>query len=185
MTAPLIHLNGPPGVGKLTIGRCLAPLIDARLLDNHAIYDVAFAITEFRSPEFYATVRDVRNIAYDRILASPPTIRVILTGAYFEDSDWGCESWRALLELAERRKASLFAVQLVCDPTENRRRIAMPGRNEKDKLRDPARVDDWADRRMRRQGAKESLQLDVTELTADDAAHGIAQWLGSVSSSFP
>ena len=59
MTAPLIHLNGPPGVGKLTIGRCLAPLIEARLLDNHAIYDVAFAITEFRSPEFYATVRDV------------------------------------------------------------------------------------------------------------------------------
>ena len=48
----IIVLNGYPGVGKLSIGRKLARLVDGRLLDIHSIYNVAFALTEFRSPEF-------------------------------------------------------------------------------------------------------------------------------------
>ena len=46
----MIHLNGYPGVGKLTVGRLLAQRLGGRLLDNHAMYDVAFALAEFRSP---------------------------------------------------------------------------------------------------------------------------------------
>jgi hypothetical protein len=64
----IIHMNGYPGVGKLTIGRELCRILNGRLLDNHSVYNVAFALTEFRSDAFYETVRAVRAIAYDRIL---------------------------------------------------------------------------------------------------------------------
>lgn len=40
----IIVLNGYPGVGKLTIGRKLAPVLRGRLLDIHAVYNVAFAL---------------------------------------------------------------------------------------------------------------------------------------------
>lgn len=181
MKGPLVHLNGPPGVGKLTIGRSLASLIGARLLDNHAVYDVAFALTEFRSPEFYATVRGVRTVAYERIAASSSTTSVILTGADFEGSDWGLESWRAVLALAQRCGAPLFAVQLRCAPEEHRRRIVSESRGEKGKLRDPASVGQWAGRRPFAWGAHKSLELDVTALPPDDAAQTVKRWLDSHS----
>jgi len=53
----LIHINGAPGVGKLTIARIMAPRLNARLLDNCAIYNVAWALTDVRSPIFYSAVR--------------------------------------------------------------------------------------------------------------------------------
>ena len=64
----IVHINSYPGVGKLTIGRALADLIGGKLLDNHSVFNVAFALTEFKSPAFYDTVRAVREIAYRRIL---------------------------------------------------------------------------------------------------------------------
>src|SRR5579872_2739685 len=100
----LIHINGPAGVGKLTIARIMAERLGARLLDNHAIYNVAFALTEFRSPEFYDAVRGSRKAAYDQILRLPDDETVILTDAYFDDSEWARESWAALVQLAEKRR---------------------------------------------------------------------------------
>lgn len=180
MPAPLIHLNGPPGVGKLTIGRHLAPMISARLLDNHSVYDVAFALTEFRSPEFYETVRAVRSLAYARVLKLPPSTSVIITGADFEDSDWGQESWSEVLALATRRGAACLAVHLSCNPAEHRRRIATEDRIGRGKLSDPARVDDLSSRPLAGRGAARMLNLDITEMPSDLVARRIAQWLSSV-----
>jgi hypothetical protein len=75
----LIHLNGWPGVGKLTVGRLLQASIGGHLLDNHSIYNVAFSLTEFRSPAFYATVRAVREVAFARVAQLPGQIPVIMT----------------------------------------------------------------------------------------------------------
>lgn len=155
----------------------MASLTGARLLDNHAIYDVAFALTEFRSPEFYATVRAVRDVAYERIVASASATGVILTGVDFEGSDWGLESWGAVLALGQRCGAPVFAVQIHCAPEEHRRRIVSENRGEKGKLRDPASVGQWAGRRPFSQGAHRSLELDVTALPPDGAAQTIRQWL--------
>ena len=179
MPAPLIHLNGPPGVGKLTIGRHLAPMIGARLLDNHSVYGVAFALTEFRSPEFYETVRAVRNLAYARILSLPPSVSVIFTGADFEDSDWGQESWNEVLALATRRGGILLAVHLSCDPAEHRRRIVTEGRIARGKLSDPTGVEDLSRRRLAGQGAAQTLNLDITQQSADRVAGRIVDWLSS------
>jgi hypothetical protein len=99
----IIHINSYPGVGKLTIGRHLAELLDGKLLDNHSIYNVAFAVTEFRTPPFYQTVRAVRDIAYARVLELPAATPIVLTNWYSEDSAWSVENWDEVIALARRR----------------------------------------------------------------------------------
>lgn len=67
----LIHLNGLPGVGKLTIARNLHPLLGGHLLDNHVVYNPAFSLCELRSPAFYEMVRSIRNVAYEYAATIP------------------------------------------------------------------------------------------------------------------
>jgi hypothetical protein len=175
----LVHLNGAPGVGKLTIGRSLAERLDARLLDNHATHDVAFALTEFRSAAFYETVRAVRAIAYDRIRQLPATTPVILTDAFFDDSAWGQESWAAVLDLATSRVARLFTVALICEPQEHARRIMGEDRAAKGKIRDIAYAETASRRRLIERSGDDSQRLDVTRLAADAAASAISDWIST------
>lgn len=75
----IIVLNGYPGVGKLTIGQELISRISGRLLDIHSVYNVAFALTEFKSPEFIETVEKIEAIAHDLIRKLPAEMPVVLT----------------------------------------------------------------------------------------------------------
>jgi predicted kinase len=136
----LIYINGAPGVGKLTIARNMAHRLNARVLDNHAIYNVGFALTDFRSTAFYETARAVKTIAHERILSLPNGETVILTAADFADNDWGHENWQAIEQLARDRDWPLFVICLRCAPAEHRIRIAGADREQHGKLRDPEAV---------------------------------------------
>lgn len=173
----LIHINACPGVGKLTIARELAPMLGARVIDNHAIYNVAFALTEFKSEAFHAAVRAVRTVAFDCILALPAGVPVILTNAHFTDGGFGPENWQAVRELADRRGLPLAVVILDCSAEENRRRIEDPSRIGKGALRDPEAVAGLQARQLIDHGGDFTLRLDVTELAAASAARRIADWL--------
>ena len=85
----IIVLNGYPGVSKLTIGRELANVMQGRLLDIHTVYNLAFALTEFKSPEFMATVERVEAIAHDLIHKLPSQVPVVLPTVLAGDDDWG------------------------------------------------------------------------------------------------
>src|SRR4051812_35308 len=98
----LVHINGAPGVGKLTIARCMAQRLQARILDNHAFYNIAFALADFRSERFYDIGRAARRTAFDQILQLPDDETVILTDALFDDSNWGRESAHAVTQLADK-----------------------------------------------------------------------------------
>ena len=174
----IIHINSYPGVGKLTIATALAELIGARLLDNHTIYNVAFALTEFRSNEFYDTVRAVRDIAYRRVLDLPVAVPVILTNWYSRDSGWGNENWDEIIALARKRGSRLNVVVLTCSPEENARRIQSSDRAAKRKPRDPDMI--AANRNGRElldRGGDRLLRLDVSNLSAEAAARDIARWI--------
>jgi hypothetical protein len=174
----IVHINGYPGVGKLTIGRALADLIGGKLLDNHSVFNIAFALTEFKSPAFYDTVRAVREIAYRRILDLPDGVPVILTNWYSQESAWGEENWDRAIRLAKERDCDLNVVVLSCLPEENARRIRAPERAGKRKPLDPEMVDDnRKGRPLLDRGGDRLLRLDVTNLSASEAAQEIADWL--------
>ena len=174
----LVHINSYPGVGKLTIGRALADRIGGKLLDNHSIYNIAFALTEFRSPAFYDTVRAVRDLAYRRILELPAMTPVILTNWYSKGSSWGEENWDEVISLARRRPSTLAVVILSCSPDENERRIQSSGRDAMRKPRDVTLVNSNRDSRpLIDRGGDRVLHLDVSNLSAEAAAMAMAQWL--------
>jgi len=174
----LVHINSYPGVGKFTIGRALVEQMGGKLLDNHTIYNVAFALTEFRTPEFYNMVSAVRDLAFERVLELPPDQLVVLTNWYSQGSLWGEENWDAVIALARRRPSPLAVVVLACSPEENERRILSSGRDAMRKPRASALVEgNRAGRPLIERGGDKTLHLDVTSLSADTAASAIATWL--------
>ncbi len=178
----LIVLNGYPGIGKLTIGRELAPLVNARLLDVHTEYNLAFALTEFRSDAFYQTIRDVWAISDPLVAALPPEKSLIMTEIFteenFGDGAWGEENWNHIRKLSTSRGA-LTWVNLHCAPDENKRRIQSFERRVK---RAP-RTTDYVDRNHAGaplyDGAAADFRfdLDVTDLPPEVAAEQIVRWI--------
>lgn len=178
MASVIIHLNGWPGVGKLAIARLLRDSLGARLLDNHTVFNVAFALTEFRSPEFYAAARTVRDAAFDCATSVPSPVPIIMTNA-LSKSDWGEENWNAVRALARRSSRRLLAVVLSCEEAEQAKRIASPERRYLGKLTDPK---EWSlrGRELIVEGADYLLRLDTTFAPAEQSARQISDWARTV-----
>jgi len=178
----LVHLNGWAGVGKLSIAQILAQKLNGRVLDNHTIFNVAFRLTEFRSPEFYDTVRSVRDVAFARVLQLEATIPVILTNALGATSEWGEENWAEVRRVAKMRHSMLLAVTLRCSKDENLRRALTPARAYLGKLTDPDQLEKMFERLLLvPEGADAALDLDTTNMTPCTAAADILGWLTRVT----
>jgi predicted kinase len=173
----IVELNGLAGVGKLTIGRIVAQSLDARLIDNHTIYDPAFATTDFGSEEFRKTVRAVRAIVFDRATHLPGSTPILLTIAPGRDRNWGEEWQDAIRRLADARGVPLYGVHLRCAPAELARRIADPGRAGTRKLTDAAVLADGAERPVLLDHCDRRFDLDITALSAAEAAEAILRWV--------
>ena len=176
----IISLNGWPGVGKLTIGLELADLLGARLLDNHSMFNVAIALTDYPSPAYYAAVSAVRDIAFDYARALPPGTPLILTGvnATGGPSGFAEAHWRAIRNLAHDRGVPLLSVTLECEAGERARRVAEPGRRTSRKLRDPAVLERLtANRSLFDDGADYRLTVDTTSADAKACAARISSWI--------
>lgn len=173
----LVYINGAPGVGKLTIARALAEMLDGRVLDNHAVYNVGFALADFRTPAFYDAVRAVRTASYDQIMRISDEKTIILTAADFADSEWGRENWQAVERLAAGRRWPFYQIALYCEPSEHRHRIVSDDRAIRGKLQDAGGVDLLSRRPLAEGNGLPSLRLDITNMTASDAAAGIAAWI--------
>lgn len=174
----LVVLNGYPGVGKLTIAQELASLLGGRLLDIHTVYNIAFALTEFKSPEFMRTVEQIEAIAHGLVRKLPDKVPVVMTTVLAGESAWGDAEWGRLVDLG-RDRPPFCVVHVHCDLDENMRRIEAEGRGAKRKPRDR----DMA-RRNHREGkpllgsdAANLLRIDVTSLSSAAAAQAIENWL--------
>ncbi|MFK4812800.1 AAA family ATPase [Devosia sp. ZW T5_3] len=173
----IIVLNGYPGVGKLTIGRELTSMISGRLLDIHSVYNIAFALTEFKSPEFMETIEKIEAIAHDLIRALPAEVPVVLTTVLAGSSDWGDAEWQRIVRLGHERPP-LLVVHVHCDLDENIRRIEAPGRGAKRKPQDAdmARRNHAGAQPLAGTDEANLLRLDVTGLSPTEAATEIATW---------
>lgn len=165
----IIHINGWPGVGKLTIARELAGLMRARLFDNHTIINPAEALFERSDP----LNRSLRQALRTTILAYAAQMKpgvLILTDAISDDA-FDSAVFEDYRELAQRRGARLVAVVLDCAPEINAERLVAAGRAEQRKLTNPAVLASLrASHRLLRAQAVPLIELDVGTLSPGEAA---------------
>lgn len=177
----LIKLMGHGGVGKLTIARALAPVVSGRLIDNHTIYNPAFAVAEFRSQNFYDMVRCVRDLVLKQAALIPSNIPLIFTFAPGPDPVWDAEWDDAFRELASERREPLLSITLTCSPEEHRKRIVSPTRAFLSKLTSTHLIDAGLPPPTRDECADVATTLDVTGMSPDHAAENIASWVNAVT----
>ncbi|KAJ4137174.1 hypothetical protein NW768_002755 [Fusarium equiseti] len=185
MALPIIHINGYPGTGKLTIARKLVEVLshcNAKLIHNHLLIDPVDAILPRSSPEYQPARRALRSVIFDAIAKSPDTKNSIHVFTDFQSNDFiGRGVMGEYINLAERHKSLLVPITLTCSKEENLRRLASYERGFHGKLTEPLVVEhlrnatevyQWPE------GQPLHLKLDVTELTVAEAVLAIVEHLG-------
>lgn len=169
----IVHINGWPGSGKLTIAKMLAPKLGARLVDNHTLINPAEMLFSRRDPLYPSLRAAVRETVFDHIARADPAASFIFTDA-LSDDEYDSAQFEQYRALAERRRARLVPVVLDCAEDENRRRLVEAGRAERHKLVEVSVLDGLrAQHRLLR--ADQALVIDVTDLTADASAIRLAR----------
>lgn len=176
----IIHLNGWPGSGKLTVGRVLARKLGARLLDNHTLHDVAARLCDRHTREYWDLYYQVRDVAYKRVRALPSHEVIVMTNALALESDREREAWAAVKALAMERGVPLVAVTLECSLEENVRRIASERRHHS-KLTDPAPLIEWRSTlTLLRDRSVRSLSIDNTNRSPEQVADEIVGFVRQI-----
>ena len=176
----IVHLNGWPGVGKLTVARLLAPRLQARLIDNHLLHDVAIRCAGIDDPARWPLYETVRAAAYQALAGRPRSETFVMTNALCIGSPRECEAWRQVVALAETRAVPLVPVVLEADETVLRSRVQRFDRQGR-KLTDPDALEEMIRcDRLLKPDVPERLDLDTSHLAAADAAAAIEAHLLAV-----
>ena len=143
------------------------------------LLDLAEAIADRQTPQFYEVVRSIRNATFKQLALVAPNVPVVLTDVIVHGgSGFPEENWRANIELARVRRCGLFAVTLACNLQELERRVVSEDRSSMRKVRDIAFMRAViAERPLFDDGATARLTIDNTRLAAEACAEQIASWL--------
>lgn len=175
----LLHFNGFPGTGKLTIAKELAALVPSfRLMDNHAINNLIFAMvrmdgTSKISRDAWNAIDDIRDIMLDFMPKhANPSLSFIFTNALAKDDPTDVAVYKRVRRAAEERGSAYIPVVLRCDPEENQRRISMPDRETKMKMTDPAGLLDMylSKKELLVPDHPNLMEMDVTTISPAEAA---------------
>ncbi|MEF2278884.1 AAA family ATPase [Deinococcus sp. YIM 134068] len=184
MAPTVYYVVGPPGSGKRTIGKHLSRLTGAALLDNHISNDpifTAFGLDGVRPipAEVWDLVGKVRALVREAALAAPPQVSHIFTNWLIADEgEW--PSVERLRDLAARRGATFVPVWLTCDTEELARRMTLPERAERLKLRDPEGLRTLLREMGNLPPPRDAIRIDTTNLASADAALLIASHAGAL-----
>ncbi|GGN34280.1 hypothetical protein GCM10010842_12750 [Deinococcus daejeonensis] len=181
----LYSLVGAPGSGKRTVGKALSALTGAALLDNHLTNDPVFlaAGVSGQEPvheEVWALCFEVRRAVREATRHAPPTLAHIFTNYLTaEDREWA--NVARLRELAADRGVPFVPVWLDCPLPELERRMGLPERHERLKLRDPAQLRDLLDRAGTLPAPPDALVLDTSHLEPLEAARRIVAFAAGIA----
>ena len=164
----------------MTVARVVARTLEARLLDNHTLHDVAGRLCDRHTPEYWDLYYQVRDVAYRRVRALPSQELLVMTNALTLESEREREGWAAVKALALNRGVPLVAVTLHCSLEENVRRIASEGRHH-GKLTDPAPLMEWRSKfTLLTDGSVPSLTIDNTNRDPDQVANDVVAFVRRV-----
>lgn len=170
----IVHINGWPGTGKLTIARHLAEHLGARLADNHTLINPAEALFARGTPLYRSLRPTVRMAVLDHVRRADAAQSFLFTDALSDDAV-DSRAFDDYAALAADRGARFVGVVLDCSVEENLKRLTRAGRLRAHKLTDPQVLMDLRSRHVLLKGKCDRLiELDVTDLGADEAASEIA-----------
>ncbi len=174
----LVFLYGPPGCGKLTVGRALAELTGLRLFHNHLVVDLLTSVFEFGSVPFVELREQIWLDVFRHTCAEGGSLVFTFAPERTVQGDFP-ERVRATVRDAGSR---VLFVELTCAESELERRLADPSRAAFGKLRSAERY-----RELRAAGSFEfpplpaDLRLDTGSLDPRAAAEAIAARLGVIA----
>jgi gluconate kinase len=176
----IVHLNGWPGVGKQTIGRTLAALLRARFIHNHLLHDVAIVCAGYGDSDRWPLYEKVRAAAYAALARRPAGELFVMTNGLCVNSARERDAWARVVALAVRRDVPLIPVVLHADTDEICRRVES-GERQGRKMTDPADLRAMiASDTLQCPDVPELFVIDVTSLSADDAAAAISRHVSAL-----
>lgn len=177
---PIIHLNGFPGTGKLTVAKHLEQLLPrARLVHNHLLINPADAVLR-RDEAGYQNLRHaIRAAIFASLVESTATHNFAYLFTDFQSTDEiGSAVCAEYLAAAQNRGCELISIVLSCDVDTNLERLITDERHAHGKIVNAELL------RKFREGVKihrfedlgvKSLELDVSTLSAEEAAKQILE----------
>ena len=172
----MVFLLGYPGMGKRTVGRSLANLLDGVLVDNQLINRPLLELFRWdgKQPipvEIWDRVVPIRDAVLGTIEdLAPATNSYVFTNVLTDDAD-SLTHYEQVRDLAERRGSLFLAVMLDCDIDVQVSRIDNPDRIALLKGSDP---EGYRHHRLTttllQPPAHEVLHIDTTTVPAADNA---------------
>lgn len=168
----IIHINGFPGVGKMTIAKIVAQQLGASLLDDFTLTKLVYTAVDRNSPLYVPFLRDLTNVVYAYLGQANPQDTVILTNAFATTYPEDKDRFEQVAQLSDARGDEFVPIQITCSPEEAMRRAELSNRHDKQKLTDPAALGNLLNKAQLIHPADHpnALTIDVTDLVAEQAA---------------
>ena len=180
MKNTIIYLIGGPGIGKQTIAREIRKKQRITVVDNHSYTNAIFSISKnYAHPKHEEYRLKVRNIVLEAMSEiCPKNESFVLTNVISLGEEFFY--YKPVEELARKRKALFIPFILSCGLEENKKRIVNPFRKKYMKTVNPDVVEQIANLGQPSIKHHNILHLDVTNLTASEAATQIVNYVNYI-----
>lgn len=175
----LVFMLGYPAVGKRTVGRELAELLDGVLVDNQLIHHPVLSLFRWDGksplpPEIWERTDPIRDTVLQVIEDLAPRTNSYVFTNCLEEGVWAATQYDRVRSLASRRGSLFLAVMLTCDIDEQVRRIDTPDRIALMKGSDPEGYR-WHRQQVTlfKPSTDEVIQLDTTSTEPAQTAAAI------------
>ncbi len=169
-------LYGPPAVGKLSVAQALAARTGFRVLHNHLLINLGFALFDRSTSESRVLVHRLRKVSLE-VARENGLPGIILTYVYARDRD---AYILGLCDWAEAQGDEVCLVQLSCTKETLEARVTQPSRSAFDKLTRVSGLREKLELLSEPFGqveGRESLCISTDELTPDAVAETIQRRL--------
>lgn len=186
---PLIYLFGFPGVGKNTIARAIENHSEFLAIQNHLLSNALRRAISLQPAENYSklepllkhhTMKSWVNFL-EFVSAAVPDQGLILTSVLYENDPEKVEFFELVRSWAKAQSRPFLPVRMVCDPEELARRIESPSRDMQFKLTDRRILQNLMQQNTLL-NPEDSVEVDVTAMTANEAAEKIMAFLEQLPS---
>lgn len=182
----IVYLIGHPGTGKTTIAHEIAKHPNFIPIDNHTFNNTVFPFvrTDGSTPmpeKIWDATKEIRRIALDiMVTIGNRDNSYISTNCLYDDDESDQAIYKSLMDAASQMDAAFVPAILTCTEQANIKRLSGEGREERMKMTDTSGLIEMRKDSLLNPDHPHQLELDVTQLTAKEAADIILQHLKSL-----